>query len=72
MPSSRHPRSADFVALSSVSKEQAFMVRSLRPAFAAWPALMAALAYGIVEWWALSRSRAIDGMAVWRRAIIRR
>ena len=48
------------------------MVRSPRPAFAAWPALVAALAYGLVEWLALSRSRAIDNLAAWRRTLSRR
>jgi hypothetical protein len=47
------------------------MVRLLRPAFAAWPALAAALVYGLVEWLALSRSRAGDSVAAWRQAISR-
>ena len=41
-------------------------------ALAAWPALVAALAFGVVEWLALSRSRALDRAAAWRLALTRR
>jgi len=37
-----------------------------------WPAIAAAVAYGIVEWLALSRSRALDHLAGWRLAFSRR
>ena len=47
------------------------MIRPLRSASLAWPAMCAAVAYGVVEWLALSRSRAADRLLGWRRSITR-
>jgi hypothetical protein len=33
--------------------------------------IAAATAYGVIEWLALSRSRALDRLAAWRRTISR-
>lgn len=44
----------------------------MRSTLAAWPAVAAALVYGFVEWLALSRSRAADALALWRRTLKRR
>jgi len=43
-----------------------------RSILVAWPALAAALVYGLVEWLALSRSRAGDAFGAWRRTLSRR
>lgn len=43
-----------------------------RSILVAWPSLAAALAYGLVEWAALSRSRAADALSAWRRTLSRR
>jgi len=48
------------------------MLNAMRSTLAAWPALFAALAYGAVEWLALSRSRTGDALVAWRRALSRR
>ena len=48
------------------------MDKRLRPTLPTWPALAAGLAFGIVEWLALSRSRAIDRLTTWRLAVNRR
>jgi hypothetical protein len=48
------------------------MSKSLRPAFPAWPAIAAAIAYGTLEWLALSRSRVLARLGMRRRQISRR
>jgi hypothetical protein len=45
---------------------------SMRAPRFAWPALALALAYGVVEWIALARSRGADRLdATWRRLRLR-
>jgi hypothetical protein len=41
-------------------------------ALASWPARVAAVVYGRVEWFALSRSRSVDGLAALQRTLSRR
>jgi hypothetical protein len=42
------------------------MPKSSRPVFPPWPAVMAAITYGVLEWLALSRSRLHDHLAARR------
>jgi hypothetical protein len=47
------------------------MSKPLRPALPAWPAIAAAIAYGTIEWLALSRSRLLARLGTRRRQISR-
>ena len=42
------------------------MLKSSRPTASAWLAVAAAVAYGLIEWLALARSRAVDRYAAHR------
>ena len=48
------------------------VIKPLSPVLSAWASIGAAIAYGVIEWLALSRSRAIDRLAAWRPAVSRR